>query len=273
MKFKKNIYFFLSLTLVICAFGCGPRSSETTPEMAQRMLKLQGYNFTEPEFFRAIRMENAPVVHGFLQAGINPNAKNKEGETALTFAIQNSVPKVVGVLLEKADPNMRDDRGNSPLHLAITKDKEEVVNALLEKNVDVNAAGVSGEIKNQTPLYAAVIKARADLVQKLLEKGADPNIPDSDGGFPLSEAAIRGNAELVKLLLDKGANINAQEPNKRTALIYVASGSGISSQKRQETVRLLLERGADKSIKDEKSMTALDWAKKSNNQDAVELLK
>lgn len=272
MKSNKLFCLFLGL-IILSAFGCGPRSSETTPEMAQRMLKLQGYNFTEPEFFRAIRMEQAAVVKGFLQAGINANVKNKEGETALTFAIQNSDPKVVNVLLEQADPNIKDDLGNSPLHLAIDRDKEEITNALLEKNTDVNVGGLSGKVKNQTPLYAAVIKGRTDLVQRLLEKGADPNIADSDGGYPLSEAAIRGDAELVKLLLDKGANINAQESNKRSALIYAASNAGISSQRRQETIKNLLERGADKSIKDAEGMTALDWAKKSKNEDAVQLLK
>lgn len=269
---KKIFIFTFVLALTFGMTSCMPRSGETTPEMARNILKLRGYKVTEADFFRAIRSEDATAVKGFLQAGMNPNAKNKDGETALVFAIQNVEPKIAAVLLEKADPNLKDDTGSAPIHLAVDKNKEEVLDLLLEKNADVNTGGRSGNTQNQTALYAAVIKGRADLAQKLLDKGADPNISDSDGGLPLSEAAIRGDAELVGLMLDKGAKIDAQEPNKRTALIYAASSSALSSQKRTATIRLLLERGADKAVRDEAGKTALDWAKQNKNRDAAGLL-
>ena len=274
MKVKKIIYAYLIFAVALTA-ACGARSDETTPEMVQDMLKLRGFKFTEAEFFRAINLEDAASVKAFLQGGMNPNAKNEKGETALTYAIQNKDPKIALTLLEKADPNMQDALGNSPIHLAVKNEKDEIFDALLEKNADVNVGGMSGKTKNQTALYVAVLKDREDLVQRLLDKGANPNIADSQGAFPLSEAAAKAgaNPNVVKRLLDAGANVNAQEANKGTALIYAASNKSIAPQTRTEIVKLLLAKGADKSLKDDKGKTALDWAKESKSADVVDILK
>lgn len=274
MNLRKIVCILMFFAAAFSA-GCGARSDETTPEMAQNMLKLRGYKFTEPDFFRAVSNEDGQAVRAFLQAGMNANAKNEKGETALTYAIQNKDPKMAKILIEKADINMKDDLGNSPIHLAIKNDKEEILDSLLEKNADVNNGGLSNKTKNQTALYVAVLKGREDLVQKLLDKGADPNIADSEGAYPLSEAVIgaSANPQIVKLLLDKGANVNAQESNKATALIYAASNKEAPRQTRVEIVKLLLDKGADKSIKDEKGRTALDWAKQNKNDDIAETLK
>lgn len=274
MKFRKLIFIFITLAIALTA-ACGARSDETSPEMVQDMLKLRGFKFTEPEFFRAINLEDAAAVRAFLQGGMNPNAKNGKGETALTYAIGYKDPKVIKVLIEKADLNMKDDLGNSPIHLAVANKKDEILDLLLGKNADVNLAGQSGKTKNQTALYAAVLKDREDLVLKLLEKGANPNIADDGGAYPLSEAVVRADAnpQIVKRLLDGGASVNAQESNKATALIYAASNKRISSPTRQDIVKMLLDKGADKSIKDEKGKTALDWAKQNGNEDLLEILK
>lgn len=274
MDFVKTLCIFMSLAIA-STIGCGPRSDETSPEMVQDMLKLRGFKFTEPEFIRAVSLEDAAAVKAFLQGGMNPNAKNENGETALTYAIQYKDPKVIKVLIEKADFNMKDDLGNSPIHLAVTTKKDEIFDLLLEKNADVNLSGQSGKTKNQTALYAAVLKDREDLVQKLLEKGANPNIADGDGAYPLSEAVVRksANPQIVKRLLDGGANVNAQEANKATALIYAASNKQISPQTRLEIVQMLINKGADVTIKDEKGKNALDWAKQNRNDDMFEILR
>lgn len=275
MKQKGVLYQLTVLFLIFSFIGCGARDDETSPDMAKSMLRLSGFEFTEEGFFRAIRLQNSKIVRAFLQAGMDPNAKNKDGETALTYALQNSDIKTTEVLLEQADLNLKDDKGNAPIHLAIKKDEfEPVFLKMLEKGADPNIGGRAGKTDNQTTLYVAVLKNREDLVKTLLEKGADPNKTDSDGAFPLAEAAIgRINPEIVKLLLDKGANINAQEKNGATALIYVASNKKTDPTARAEVIKLLLDKGADKSIKDENGKTAEMWAKELGNKDSLELLK
>jgi ankyrin repeat protein len=274
---NKKIYISILIFLITFSSIACTRSDETTPEMAQNMLKLRGFNFTEPEFFRAIKLDDAVAVKGFVQGGINPNAKNEAGETALTFAIQHSEDNLIKVLIEKADINMRDELGNAPLHLALKKEKDDIFKLLLEKKADVNIPGRgSAKTNDQTVLYIAVARNDEELIRDLLDRGADPNKADSVGSLPLVEAVLSEslNIEIVKMLIEKGADVNKRETESDgTALIFLASNKQTSAETRQEAVKLLLEKGADKSIKTNKGKTALDWAKEVKNQDVVELLK
>ena len=243
--------------------------------MSRNMLKLRGYQFNEADFFRAINLEDAVAVKGFLQAGINPNAKNEKGETALTFAINKVDPKIAKTLADYADLNLHDETGSAPLHLAILKENDDLVNFLLEKKPDVNIGGRDGQTINQTPLFAAVINGDELLVKRLLERGADPNIADSTKAYPLSEAIVHSDANLniVHLLLDHKADVNAREKAGNTSLIYAAANRKLDPGTRREIVRLLLEKGANKNAKSDDGMTAYDWAKKYDLTDVYDLLK
>lgn len=271
------------ILLILCAFLLFPLSSctrtdETSPEMARRMLKVRGFNFNEAEFFRAIRLGDARAVTAFLQGGMNPNAKNERGETALNFALENSDDKTAGVLIGRgADPNLRDARGNAPLHLALKKDKTELFELLLEKGADVNVPGRAGpKTDDQTVLYLAVARNDEELVRDLLKRGADPNRADSLGALPLVEAVLapRLNPEIIRMLIEKGADVNKREPESDgTALIFLATNDRAASSARAEAARLLLAAGADKSVKTNKGRTALDWARQKKHRELVELLK
>ncbi len=271
-----SIFLLILLSFVVWIAACGARADDTTPEMAQNMLKLRGFNFTEAEFFRAIQRNDGVAVKGFLQGGINPNAKNAKGETAFTFALQNAETPLIKLFVDKADINLRDDLGNSPIHLALKKN-EDVFNLLLEKNADVNVPGrIDSKIGDQTVLYIAVARGDEPLVKNLLERGANPNIADSVGSLPLVEAVVDSDTSVnvVKMLLEKGAEINKTErENGATALIFAAQNSSISSDLRKEIVRLLLDKGADKKIKQSDGKTAYDWAKERKHTELFDLLK
>lgn len=265
---------FTILFLVALAFGCGPRSDETTPEMAQSLLKVRGFNFTEDDFFKAIRQADAQAVRLFIQAGINTNAR-KLNETPLNVAVANADLPTVKVLLEKADINERDGLGNQPLFVALKKNREELFNFLLEKGADPNSSGTANNIKNQTVIYVAVVNDKTDVIQKLLDKGADPSIADSGGAVPVSEQilASRPNIEVIKMLLDKTKDVNKQETNGSTLLIYAAKNERMPSDTQKEIIKMLLAKGADKSLKDKDGKTALAWAQERKNTAAIEALK
>lgn len=275
MSLKISILFF-SISMIFSAAACTSQTvDDTTPEMVKNMLKLRGFQFSEKEFFRAIRLEDPQVVTAFLQAGIDPNAVNEDGETALVYAIREKDPKISKILLEKADVNKRDEKGNSPLHTAIASGKTETVDLLLKKNVDVNVPGSYKAIKNQSPLYQSIIKGDFELARELLKRKADPNLADSDGGLPLAEVVIRSDAdpEFVKLLIESGADVNKQEANGSNALIYAASNKSLNPEAREKIVRLLLASGADKSIKNKNGEDALFWAQKMGNEKVAEMLR
>jgi ankyrin repeat protein len=277
MKKIKNILTsiclsFFALTLMSCNASSDGNAS---PEMAKNILKIRDYQFTEKDFFRAINFEDEVATNGFLQAGINPNAKNEKGESALNFAIRYKEPKIAKILIEKADLDFKDDGGNTPLFTALKYEKEDLFNLLLDKGANANSTGTANEnTKDQSVLYVTILQAREDLMQKLLEKGADPNLADSRGSLPLSEAVLRRDADprVVKMLLDKGANPNATEADKTTPLMYIAENNKINPQTRLEIIQMFLDKGADKKLKDEKGKTAVDWAKQGGNKETVEFL-
>ena len=272
---KLKVYLTL-LLLMFAAAACESRSdAPPDPEMTKSVLKMRGYNFTEADFFNAVRQNDRTAIGGFFDAGMNPNAKNSRGETALTFAIANSEAATAKFVADKADINLQDGLGQSPVHLALSKQKDDVLEHLLAKNVDVNVPGSKDTLKNQTVLYLAVTRGREDLVQRLLEKGADPNIADSEGGLALAEACIGAtvNENIVRMLIEKGAKVNLTEANGLTPLMYIAENSKAPVETRKAVAKMLLDAGADKTLKDKKGKTALDWAKERKNTEIAEMLK
>lgn len=274
-EMKYLITFFLLAFLLIGSAACGARADETSPEMAQSLLKLRGYSFSEEEFFKALKQSDSASVKLFLQGGIDPNVKNKAGETALTFAAVNSNVEVLKILAEKANLNLPDRLGNTPLYIALKKEKIENYEFLLEKGADPNSFGTARNVANQSVLYVAVLQNKTETVKKLLEKGANPDLADSDGSIPLSEQVLipKPNMEVTKMLLEKGKNVNIADKTGSTVLHYIVQNNRMPKNYLEEIIKGLLAKGADKTLKDKNGKTALDWAKSRNNKEAVELLK
>jgi ankyrin repeat protein len=121
-----------------------------------------------------------------------------------------------------ADVNARNREGETPLHWAVKMPGREhtaVVLELINKGADVNAhdSGISGIAVGWTPLHKAVMNKAKATVQLLLEHGADVNARAADGQTPLAMAegqiAMFKNfnkpapeyEEIVKLLKEHGA--------------------------------------------------------------------
>jgi ankyrin repeat protein len=267
---------FAILILAAFSLACGARSDETTPEMAQSLLKVRGFNFTEDDFFKAIRQADAPAVKLFLQGGMSPNVRNRLGETALTAAAASADVPTVRLLVEyKADINERDPYGNMPLFVALKKPRDEIFDYLLEKGADPNSDGTAKNVKNQSVLYVAVLREKTDAVQKLLEKGADPNRTDAVGSLPISEIvlAYKPDMEAFRMILEKMTDVNKPDVDGSTLLIFAAKNKRLAPEERREMIKSLLDKGADKKIKDKAGKTALEWAKERKIDEAIEMLK
>ena len=70
----------------------------------------------------------------------------------------------------------------------------------------------------------------------------------------------------MELLLEHHAYIDAQSPNGTTPLMMAASYGS------PEAVKLLIESGADIHVRNQKGMTALDFARRAERPDSVELI-
>lgn len=250
---KKSLSFFLLLAALNLISACGPRSDDTTPDMAERLLKLRGYFLTTEDFFKAIRLGDGRAVKAFLQAGMDPNVKNKNGQTPLTFALEVTDAAMIEPLMNNADLGLVDDLGNTPVFLALRYNHREVFEQILESGVDINSSGKDGVVEKETILYLAVQKRDVPLVRRLLEKGADPNLADNRGSVPLFDTVSRepSSVDLMNLLIEKGADVNYTGTVKAvTALMLATANYSMGPTAKVEIMKTLLDKGADPNKQD-----------------------
>ena len=158
------------------------------------------------------------------------------------------------------DPNVKDPNGQTGLLLAMREPSPRVIQALIE-SPKTNVEARNG--KDESPLMMAALKGQKDVVAQLIKRDADINKP---GWAPLHYAATGGHVDIMKMLLDGNAFIDAQSPNGTTPLMMAAMYGSTAS------VKLLLDEGADTTMKNEQGMTALDFAKRGNRPDAIQML-
>ncbi|XP_049772159.1 ankyrin repeat domain-containing protein 65-like [Schistocerca cancellata] len=130
-----------------------------------------------------------------------------------TVAIKGSGTAVRTLLAAGLDPNARDANGDTPLHAVAAAGCPGSAEALVEAGADVDAADSSGS----TPLHYAVRTGNLGVVRVLLAAGADVEARDAEGDTPLLRATARGCADAVAALVAAGARTDAANAAGRTA--------------------------------------------------------
>jgi uncharacterized protein len=118
------------------------------------------------------------------------------------------------------DVNAREPDGSTALLWATYKVDHELVQALLKKGANANVGNNFGSY----PLTEAVKLGDADLTRMLLKAHADSNSPNPDGQTALMLASSLGTQKVAELLIAQGANVNAVENFRgQTALMWAAA--------------------------------------------------
>jgi len=291
MRHRKILWLVMIMIFVgLVACGSDPQE-EARMKLAEMKVEYSPHNFA-----KLARAGDLEAVTLFLQAGMDPNATNNKGETALLNAARYGGLKVVEFLLANdaavevrdsmfqatalmwastngfkpivellldhgADLNAKEPRlGAQALQAAATAGKSDTVSLLLERGADINAQ----DLNDYTALIWAAHNGHAETARVLLDKRADISVKGKKEGLnALLAAADRGKTEVVKVLLDKGADINSRDNKGKTPLMRSVEGAW------PETAKLLLEQGADPGLKDEAGNTALDVAR-AYHQDEIE---
>lgn len=162
-------------------------------------------------------------------------------DTRVAEAARQGDRELVRTLLKQGvDANAPQGDGMTALHWAAYRDDAELAQMLLYAGARVSA---TIRINSMTPLFFASQNGSPRMVDLLLKAGADVNATLTNGATPLMYAARAGNAEAVKLLLENGANPNAWEHGRgETPLAFAAANN------RHEAIKVLLANGANPAI-------------------------
>ena len=180
----------------------------------------------------------------------------------LAWAVRSSHYNAVPLLLEAGlDPNVSDRDGETSLHLAVTANSTETVDVLLGAGADVEARNFD----LMTPLDLAVDlkddQSREQLIRHLLEAGAQPaqeeaRLDREEMNLLIERAAdaiASGELETLRELLDEEPSLvyaRSPRPHRATLLNYCGANGVEAFRQRTPSnapaiARLLLERGAD----------------------------
>lgn len=140
------------------------------------------------------------------------------GDLRVVDAARQQDAARVGVLLAAGiDVNAAQPDGATALHWAAHWDDLETAERLIAGGADVNAANDYGI----TPLWLASVNGSRVMVETLLSGGANPNSSTPNGETPLMTAARTGAVSAVRALLEAGANVDAREAVRgQTALMW-----------------------------------------------------
>jgi hypothetical protein len=148
------------------------------------------------------------VVKILLNNGANLESKDKNGQTPLSWAAENGYEARVKLLLNKgADLESKDKYNRTPLLWAARNGYEAVVKLLLQEKAEVNAAAAAN-YNGRTALQAAAEGGHLAVVERLLQEKAEVNAAAAAGygGRTALQAATEGGyTKIVACLLKAGA--------------------------------------------------------------------
>ena len=118
------------------------------------------------------------TLQNIIEHGLNVNAANKRGETALILACESAQAESIEFLLERgANRDIADGEGCPSLHAAIHGHcQNETLKKIISRKSHLDAQNMDG----QTPLLLACTYRQNNAVKLLLEAGSNPNITDKN---------------------------------------------------------------------------------------------
>ena len=200
MKFQRLLLvIFLASVFLFATFGFKAEGGTARAE-----LEKKGYTYIESSFVECAKKGDIEAVKLFLDEGMDVNAVNQRGQTALIRAAEYQRTDVVTLLLEKgADVEFIGERHQrTALMEAAGSGNCVIIKQLSQKGADVNAK----DYESNTPLHLACMYGHVEAVRLLIDLGAKPDIQASGlGRTPIKIAETNGHIEIVQILKDAGA--------------------------------------------------------------------
>jgi uncharacterized protein len=168
----------------------------------------------------AVMQRDTAALQALLKKKADVNAPQRDGATALHWAVYNDDAETAELLLRAgAKPNVVNRTGISPLAMAALYGSTAMVDRLLKAGADAKAVGPNGE----TMLMYAARNGRPQAVKLLVEAGADVNAKERlRGTTALMWAVEQRHPEAVEVLLASGADVAAKSGGAGLPRNYLA---------------------------------------------------
>ena len=199
MRLDRMIFvFFLVPVFLFATFGFDAEGGPARTE-----LEKMGYTYNESNFVDCAKKGDIDAVKLFLDEGIDINAMNQRGQTALIRAAEYQRTDVVTLLLGKgAEVDKVGGRyARTALMEAAGAGNVVIIKQLADKGADINAK----DHESSTPIFFACMYGHVEAVKLLIELGANVNVQAVIGRTPMSLAETNGHAEIVQILKAAGA--------------------------------------------------------------------
>jgi ankyrin repeat protein len=160
------------------------------------------------QLIEAVKHQDVKTVQAVLKRGVDVNASQPDGATALHWSVYlDDLPTVDLLVRAGANVNVANQLGVTPLMLASENRNPAMVERLLKAGADPNAGPKGGE----TPVMTAARVGSAEVMTLLLARGGDANAKEAfQGQTALMWAASGRHADVVRMLVEKGADVRAR---------------------------------------------------------------
>jgi ankyrin repeat protein len=198
------------------------------------------------------------MIAGLSLFGCGPTGEARPmTDQLITAAEQGDTTNLRRLILSGVNLNARDSRGRTALMAATHTNQIEPVQILLEAGADVDIQ--DGQLDN--PFLYAGAEGLFEILKLTIAAGADPTLTNRFGGTALIPAAERGHVAVVReLLTTTGVDVNHINNLGWTALLeaIILSDGG---ENHQQIIRLLIDHGADVHIPDHNGVSPLQHAR------------
>lgn len=206
----------------------------------------------------------------FLQGCMAMNIGEDETMNEQLFKVVEGkeVDRVRDLLDKGVDINAQDTQGRTAIMIATYANDVEMVKVLIAEGADVD---IQDNMLNNPFLYAGA-EGYMEILKLMIAAGADPTITNRYGGVALIPASEHGYVEVVnELMTNTKTDVNHVNNLGWTALLEaIILNDG--SEKQQQTIRLLIEHGADVNLADKDGVTPLEHAREKGYKEIEEIL-
>ena len=153
------------LTALLRQVGNGPKARHFNVVGGGQHFDLnnlchKGSKCSNSPLYVAAKKGHPECVQLLLEAGADPEYKDKEGQTATHAAAANGRVKCLRILVENgADMNAHDNSGNTPIHIACIKYVKDSISLLVELGCNITLMNRQKQTPAQSTKYEGARKA------------------------------------------------------------------------------------------------------------------